>query len=74
MKELLRKLSGGDLRSDGRANEVAEKVTQNSQSLSKLAEALSGPDDVIRARTAHALEKISSQSGNRRDLYPNSSI
>lgn len=29
MNTLLQKLSGGDLRSDGRANEVAEEVDRN---------------------------------------------
>ncbi len=59
MNELLQNLSGGDLRSDGRANEVADEVLENPQFLSMLLEGLNEPDDIIRARTAHALEKIS---------------
>jgi len=59
MNELLKELGGGDLRSDGRANEVAEEVIRNPHLLNKLVEGLDEPDDVIRARTAHALEKIS---------------
>ncbi len=59
MNELLRKLRGGDLRSDGRANEVAEEVMGNPQLLPVLVEGLAEPDDVVRARTAHALENIS---------------
>jgi hypothetical protein len=58
MNALLRKLSGSDLRSDGRANEVAEEVTRNPQLLNQLLEGLTEPDDVIRARTAHALERV----------------
>ncbi len=56
MNELLRKLSGCDLRSEGRVNEVAEEVIRNPQLLSKFIEGLSESDNVIRARTAHALE------------------
>ncbi len=59
MNRLLAKLSGGDLRSDGRANEVAEEVTQNPALLEQLFDGLSDPDDVIRGRTAHALERVS---------------
>lgn len=59
MNALLRKLSGGDLRSDGRANEVAEEVIRNPRLLNQLLGGLSEPDDVIRARTAHALERVS---------------
>ena len=57
--ELLKKLSGGDLRSDGRANEVAEDVIKDPQLLDMLVEGLSESNDMIRARSAHALEKIS---------------
>jgi hypothetical protein len=59
MNTLLQKLSGGDLRSNGRAEEVAERVTRNPRLLEQLLEGLSEPDDVIRARTAHALERVS---------------
>ncbi|MCK4952882.1 hypothetical protein KAS14_03785 [Candidatus Bathyarchaeota archaeon] len=59
MNNLLKKLSGGDLRSDGRANEVAEETVKNPQLIDKLFRGLSVSDDVIRARTTHALEKIS---------------
>jgi hypothetical protein len=59
MNTLLQKLSGGDLRSDGRADEVAEEVTRNPRLLGQLFEGLSEHDDVIRARTAHALERVS---------------
>lgn len=59
VNELILKLSGGDLRSDGRANEVADKVIVNPHLLDKLVEGLDVTDDVVRARTAHALERIS---------------
>ena len=59
MNELLEKLAGGDLRSDGRGNEVADEVIRNPLLLAKLVEGLSESDDVVRARTAHALERIS---------------
>ncbi len=59
MNELLEKLGGGDLRSDGRADEVADEVVETPQLLALLIEGLTEPDDVIRGRTAHALEKIS---------------
>ena len=57
MNTLLRKLSGGDLRSDGSANEVAGEVVRNPQLFEQLLEGLGEPDDVVRARTVHALEK-----------------
>ena len=59
MNNLLQELAGGDLRSDGKANMVAEQVMKNPYLLGMLVEGLSEPDDVIRARTAHALERIS---------------
>ena len=59
MNELLKKLTGGDLRSDGRADDVAEKVMKTPQLLPLLVEGLTESDDVVRGRTAHAVEKIS---------------
>jgi hypothetical protein len=59
MNKLLKMLSGGGLRSDGRANEVAEKVIKNPDLFDHLVEGLSESDDGLRARTAHALERIS---------------
>lgn len=59
MNELLKKLTGGDLRSDGRANDVAEKVMKTPLLLPLLIEGLTEADDVVRGRTAHAVEKIS---------------
>ena len=59
MNELLELLTGGDLRSDGRANEVADEVIKNPHLFDKLVKGLSESDDLVRARTAHALERIS---------------
>lgn len=59
MNEILELLTGGDLRSDGRADEVADKVIANLNLIVDLAEGLNESDDLIRARTAHALEKVS---------------
>jgi hypothetical protein len=59
MNELLKKLAGGDLRSDGKANEVADQATKSPQLIAKLVEGLSESDDVVRGRTAHALERVS---------------
>ena len=62
MNELLIRLRGGDLRSDGKANEVADDVIRNPNLLEKLTEGLDEPDDVVRARTMHAFERISRTS------------
>jgi HEAT repeat protein len=59
MNNLLELLKGGDLRSDGAADEVAEDVIQNPELFDLLFEGLSEKDDLVRGRTAHALEKIS---------------
>ena len=59
MNDLLKQLEGGDLRSDGRANEVAGKVLKGPHLIGKLVEGLSEPDVVVCGRTAHVLERIS---------------
>ena len=59
MNRLLKRLEGGSLISDGEANLVADQVLENHQLLYALLEGLSQPNDVVRARTAHALERIS---------------
>jgi HEAT repeat protein len=58
MNQILTWLSGGDLRSDGMANEAARFVLENPQILDDLAAGLSEEDDAIRGRTADALEKV----------------
>ena len=61
MSQILEWLSGGDLRSDGLADEVATAVLKSPELFDDLYAGLSEPDDVIRGRTADALEKISRQ-------------
>lgn len=59
MNELLLMLSGGDLRSDGASDLVAEVVLANPGLLPDLMEGTRVPDEVIRGRSADCLEKIS---------------
>ena len=61
MNQILEWLSGGDLRSDGMADEVTAAVLQSPGLFEDLYAGLSESDDVIRGRTADALEKISRQ-------------
>jgi hypothetical protein len=68
MNPILERLSGGSLISDGDANEVAEEILLAPKQLNQLIEGLSSSDDVIRGRTAHALEWI---SRSRPDLLLN---
>jgi HEAT repeat protein len=56
--DLLQMLSGGNLASDGQASDVADLVIKNPVLLDALINGLADPDDVIRARTAHAMERI----------------
>jgi hypothetical protein len=68
MNELLKILSGGNLQSDGKANDVAQKVLKNPELITELSEGLDEPDDLIRGRTAHAIERISRT--NPKLIYP----
>lgn len=58
MVQILEWLSEGDLRSDGMSNEAADLVLKNPELFDDLFEGLSVSDDVVRGRTADALEKI----------------
>jgi HEAT repeat protein len=58
MNQVLTWLAGGDLRSDGMASEAAQFVLVNPHVFEDLFAGLSEEDDVIRGRTADALEKI----------------
>jgi len=58
MNQILEWLTGGDLRSDGMSNEVVTFVLDNIEVFDELFAGLSEPDDVVRGRTADALEKI----------------
>lgn len=55
---MLEWISGGDLRSDGLADEVVAFVLQHPDLIADLAVGLDAADDVIRGRTADAMEKI----------------
>lgn len=59
MNDLLELLKGGDLRSDGHADEVAGDVIQDPELFPLLLDGLDEEDDVVRGRTAHSLEKVS---------------
>jgi len=58
MNTILDWLSGGDLRSDGAADQAAEAVLQHPALIGDLVAGLDNSDAVIRGRTADALEKI----------------
>ena len=58
MNTILDWLSGGDLCSDGAADQAAETVLQHPAMIGDLKAGLDSPDAVIRGRTADALEKI----------------
>ena len=62
MNQILEWLSGGDLRSDGLADEAAAAVLQNPQLFDELYAGLSSSNDVVRGRTADALEKVARKS------------
>ena len=59
MNTILDWLSGGDLRSDGAADQAAEAVLQHPDLITDLIAGLDSTDAVIRGRTADALEKVS---------------
>ncbi|HEY4880533.1 MAG TPA: hypothetical protein VIH97_15530 [Candidatus Acidoferrales bacterium] len=65
MHAILKKLSGGDRRSIGRSNEIAADVlvrpAQSPRLLKVLIGALTSPDEVLRMRSADAVEKITMQ-------------
>ena len=58
MNTILGWLSGGNLRSDGAADQAVEAVLQHPAPFSDLMAGLDSQDAVIRGRTADALEKI----------------
>lgn len=59
MNTILRKLTGGDLRSEGRSDEVAAQVVKKPALLPQLADGLASEDRLIRARTCMTMEIIS---------------
>jgi hypothetical protein len=58
MNQILEWLSGGDIRSDGMANEAAAFVLGNPEVYPELYAGLSVSDDVVRGRASDALEKV----------------
>ena len=60
--DLVATLSGGDRRSIGRANEVADRVGDLASAAAQLLLAIEGDDPVVRLRAADALEKASAKS------------
>ena len=68
MNQLLEWLSGGDLRSDGIPSEVADLVLEQLHLIPDLLEGLEKSEDVIRGRTADALEKVARE---RWDIWIN---
>jgi vesicle coat complex subunit len=58
MSDIARWLMDGDLRSDGMANEVAERVLQDIRLLPSLMDGLASADAPTRGHAADALEKI----------------
>ncbi len=59
MNQVLTWLSGGDLRSDGMANEVADFILENPTAFEDLFAGMSEEDAVVRGRAADAIEKVS---------------
>jgi len=58
---VLKKLSGGDRRSIGRSNEVAELVLKQPRLFGELIQGLCATDPLVRMRAADAAEKVSRQ-------------
>jgi HEAT repeat protein len=56
---LLERLKGGDIRSDGEANDVAADVLNHPVLFEQLFAGLTDPDGLVRGRSAHALEQVS---------------
>jgi hypothetical protein len=60
------RLAVGDLRSNGLANEVAERVLKDPRYCEVLIALLDDPDDVIQGRVADVIEKVARE---RPDLF-----
>ncbi|MCJ7660088.1 MAG: hypothetical protein MUO67_13160 [Anaerolineales bacterium] len=59
MNIIIERLKGGDIRSDGEADDVAVDVLNHPILFAQLYAGLAAPDDVVRGRSAHALEHVS---------------
>ena len=69
MNQVLSWLSGGDLRSDGMSDEVANFVLQNPPAFEDLFAGLSDDDDLVRARAADAIEKAARKRPGLTRIY-----
>lgn len=58
---ILQKLTGGDLRSVGRAEEVVEDILKNPSLFAEVFDGMLHDDPRVRMRSADALEKVSSK-------------
>ncbi len=63
-KDILTELAGGDLRSDGKANDVAGQIIEQPVLLRDLIAGFDSENEIIRMRTAHAVEVISRNNGD----------
>lgn len=61
MHDILKKLQGGDLRSIGRADEVAEDLTRHPELFPVVFEGMLHEEPLIRMRSADALEKVTAK-------------
>jgi hypothetical protein len=58
MTDIIKKLRGGDLRSIGRSNEVAQEVEKNPVLFKAVFEGLFDTEPVVRMRSADIIEKV----------------
>ena len=58
MTDILKKLRGGDLRSIGQANEVAQEIEKNSALFGAVFSGLYDRDPVVKMRSADVIEKV----------------
>ena len=74
MTDILEKLRGGDLRSIGRANEVAHEVENNSTLFGAVFSGLYDSDPVVRMRSADVIEKVTKNKSTARNRKPSRSV
>lgn len=58
MKNILEKLKGGDLRSIGKANEIAKVVLKDPKLFEAMVKGMTDSDPLVRMRAADAAEKV----------------
>ena len=66
---ILKKLSGGDLRSIGRSNAVAREALRDPQVFAELMNGITSDDPLLRMRCSDALEKASAVKPGMLDQY-----